>query len=223
MRNYLIIGASSGIGEALFHVLKSEGHHVFGTSRSKDGFIHFSAGDSFDTSSLPDHLDGIVYCPGTINLKPFNRISAADFTQELNTNVLGAVEVLQKVFPKLTKSPNPSVVLFSTVAVQTGMAFHASIAAAKGAIEGLTRSLAAEWAPRNIRVNAIAPSLTDTPLAAALLSTPEKKEASAKRHPLGKVGNPTELAELAAFLLSEKAGFITGQIIHADGGMGNLK
>jgi NAD(P)-dependent dehydrogenase (short-subunit alcohol dehydrogenase family) len=164
-----------------------------------------------------------VYCPGTINLKPFHRISIADFKQEMEVNFYGAIRLLQACLKGLKKSNCPSVVLYSTVAVQTGMGFHAGIASAKGAIEGLTRSLAAEWAPNKIRVNAIAPSLTETPLASALLSTPEKKEASDKRHPLGRVGKPEDIAEATVFLLSEKSSWMTGQILHLDGGMSHLK
>ena len=151
------------------------------------------------------------------------KISIADFKQEMEVNFYGAIRLLQACLKGLKKSSSPSVVLYSTVAVQTGMGFHAGIASAKGAVEGLTRSLAAEWAPNKIRVNAIAPSLTETPLASALLSTPEKKEASDKRHPLGRVGRPEDIAEATVFLLSEKSSWMTGQILHLDGGMSHLK
>ena len=137
-------------------------------------------------------------------------------------DVLGAVQVIQGCLTALKASSNASIVLFSTVAVQTGMGFHASIASSKGAIEGLTRSLAAEWAPQ-IRVNAIAPSLVNTELAARLLSTPEKAEASARRHPLGRVGEASDPAALVRFLLSPEANWITGQVWGVDGGLGNLK
>jgi NAD(P)-dependent dehydrogenase (short-subunit alcohol dehydrogenase family) len=159
----------------------------------------------------------------TINLKPFHRISIEDFQKEMDVNFFGAVRVLQACLKGLKKSNVASVVLFSTVAVQTGMGFHAGVASAKGAIEGLTRSLAAEWAPSKIRVNAIAPSLTDTPLAASLLATPDKKESSDKRHPLGRVGTPEDIAKAALYLLSEDSSWMTGQIIHIDGGMSSLK
>ncbi|WP_332911160.1 SDR family oxidoreductase [Algoriphagus boritolerans] len=193
---------------------------------SKSGNLTTQLDTSVDFSEipgLPDVIDGVVYCPGTINLKPFHRISIADFQNELEVNFFGAVRVLQACLKGLKKSSSPAVVLYSTVAVQTGMGFHAGIASAKGAVEGLTRSLAAEWAPSKIRVNAIAPSLTETPLASALLSTPERKEASDKRHPLGRIGTSGDIAEATVFLLSPKSSWMTGQILHIDGGMSNLK
>jgi NAD(P)-dependent dehydrogenase (short-subunit alcohol dehydrogenase family) len=163
-----------------------------------------------------------VYCPGSVVLKPFARIKAEDFAADYQLQVIGAVKILQTCMPKMKNAGNASVVLFSTVAVQTGFNFHSLVASSKGAVEGLTRALAAELAPR-IRINCIAPSITDTPLASALLSSQEKREANAQRHPLKKIGRPEDLANLAAFLLSEKSSWITGQILHADGGMSSLK
>ena len=152
---------------------------------------------------FPDVLDGMVYCPGTIELKPFQRLTMDHFKEDLAVNYLGAVKSIQGVLPRLKKSKrSPSVVLFSTVAVKTGMPFHASIAGAKAAVEGLTRSLAAEFAPR-IRFNAIAPSLTDTPLAGLLLSDEGKRKASAERHPLKRIGSPIDIAAIAVHLLSD--------------------
>jgi NAD(P)-dependent dehydrogenase (short-subunit alcohol dehydrogenase family) len=167
-------------------------------------------------------LDGVVYCPGSINLKPFHRITDQEFIEEFNLNVLGAVRVVRTVLPLLKNSSQSSIVFFSTIAVQQGMPFHASIATAKGALEGLTRSLAAEYAPK-IRVNCIAPSLTNTPLASRLLSTDEKKKASDERHPLKRIGEPEDLANLAAFLLSPQSSWITGQVIHVDGGLSSIR
>ena len=126
------------------------------------------------------------------------------------------------MLPRLKKSGNASIVLFSTVAVQSGLPFHTQVAASKGALEGLTKALAAELAP-TIRVNCIAPSLTDTPLAASLLNTEQKKEAIALRHPLKRIGTAGDIANMASFLLSPKASWITGQILHVDGGMSSLK
>jgi NAD(P)-dependent dehydrogenase (short-subunit alcohol dehydrogenase family) len=223
-KNIVLVGGNSGIGKAVASQLQENGATIFSYSRTGEGTaaIDFST-DFEELPGLPEIIDGVVYCPGTINLKPFHRISIADFKQEMEVNFYGAIRLLQACLKGLKKSNCPSVVLYSTVAVQTGMGFHAGIASAKGAIEGLTRSLAAEWAPNKIRVNAIAPSLTETPLASALLSTPEKKEASDKRHPLGRVGKPEDIAEATVFLLSEKSSWMTGQILHLDGGMSHLK
>lgn len=230
-KNYLIVGGSSGIGLALVQQLLVENHAVWVMSRNEGSLSglpnvgHISVdvvADDIPTDELPEHLDGVVYCPGSINLKPFRSLKPEQFREDFELNVIGAVKVLQATQKLLKKSGNASVVLFSTVAVGQGMAFHASVAAAKGAIEGLTKSLAAELAPK-VRVNCIAPSLTDTPLAERLLSTPDKKDASDKRHPLKRVGQPEEIAALAAFLLSEKGSWMSGQILGMDGGMSTLR
>lgn len=171
---------------------------------------------------MPEIIDGLVYCPGTINLKPFHRLKSDDFLTDWQVNFLGAVNIIQSLLPNLKKAENPVIILFSTVAVTTGMPFHSSIAAAKGAIEGFTRSLAAELAPQ-IRVNCIAPSLTQTSLAEKLLNTTEKMDGASKRHPLQRFGQTADIAEMACFLLSDKAGWITGQVLHVDGGMSTLK
>ena len=227
MATYLIIGGTTGIGAELAQILDSKGHRVIATGRGNNQAPvgEFVSWDAHTESALTinvESLDGVIYCPGTIALKPFHRFTDEEILQDFKINALGAARILREVYPLLKKSASPSVVLFSTVAVQTGMAFHSSIGMAKGAIEGLTRSLAAEWAP-TIRVNAIAPSLTQTPLAEKLLSTPEKIEAGNKRHPLGRVGTARDLAAMAAFLLSADASWITGQVLHVDGGIGNLK
>ena len=229
-KNILIVGASSGIGFTTAQQLIAKGYQVYSASRNTPDIagithLHWDAlqADNSVFASLPDQLDGVVYCAGTINLKPFHRLSQADFTTDFQVNVLGAVQVLQAVLPKLKKSPSASVVLFSTVAAKIGMGFHASVAASKGAIEGLTISLAAEFSPAHIRVNCIAPSLTDTPLAKNLLSSEEKKEASNKRHPLGRVGTSNDIANLVSFLLSDESTWMTGQTLGLDGGMGSIK
>lgn len=227
MKNILVVGASSGIGQALAHLLQKEGYNVFGTYQSNElvgnQFHHLDVMDEeIVLDFLPEQLDGIAYCPGSINLKPFARIKPAAFEEDYKLQVVGAVKVLQAALKSLKKSDSASIVLFSTVAVQAGFNFHSQVAASKGAIEGLTRALAAELAPK-IRVNCIAPSLTDTPLAAKLLNSEDKKEANAQRHPLKKIGTPEDIAEMAAFLLSDKAAWISGQVLHVDGGMSNLK
>ncbi|WP_020530813.1 SDR family NAD(P)-dependent oxidoreductase [Flexithrix dorotheae] len=230
MKNYLIIGASSGIGKTLAEQLASENHTVFGTYNTHaieghgNASFHFLdvLSDDLDLSFLPDKIDGLVYCPGSINLKPFTRFKPEDFLDDFNLQVVGGVKIIQKVMPLLKAANKPSVVLFSTVAVQNGFNFHSQVATSKGAIEGLTRALAAEFAPK-IRVNCIAPSITDTPLASGLLNNEAKKEANAQRHPLKAIGSTQDIAEIAAFLLSDKAHWITGQVLHVDGGMSSIK
>ena len=229
MGKYLIIGGSSGIGRSLTKLLTNEGHDVIATYKDSDPLDNPSVENHYfdvlngsdELSFIPDGLDGLVYCPGSINLKPFERIKIEDFKSDFDLQVIGAIKIIQAALPALKKGVKPSIVLFSTVAVQSGYNFHTQVSVSKGAIEGLARSLAAELAP-TIRVNCIAPSLTDTPLAARLLSSDEKKEGYAKRNPLNKVGESIDIANSAAFLLSSKANWITGQVIHVDGGASSL-
>ena len=231
MQNYLIIGGSSGIGQELATQLSQSGNQVFATfnksePRGENTDIHFPhlnvLEDNLYLDFLPDELAGLAYCPGSINLRPFDRIKPADFETDYKLQVIGAIKIIQLVLPRLKKSENASIIFFSTVAVQTGLTFHTQVAASKGALEGLTKALAAELAP-TIRVNCIAPSLTDTPLAASLLNTEQKKEANALRHPLKRIGTAEDIANMASFLLCQKASWITGQILHVDGGMSSLK
>ena len=163
-----------------------------------------------------------MYCPGAISLRPFNRIASEDFLKDYNLQVVGAVKVIQAALLKLKESKNGSIVLFSTVAVQLGLNFHSLVASSKGAIEGLTKALAAELAP-TIRVNCIAPSLTNTPLAASLLNSDQKIDANAQRHPLKRVGTPLDIANAVEFLLTDKSSWVTGQILSIDGGMSTIK
>jgi len=230
MKNVLIIGGSSGIGAALSEELIAAGHHVYSTWCKNEKKAHPSEHtqkfdvlqDELDTSFLPDDLDALVYCPGSINLKPFARIKPTEFAADFELQVNGGIRVLQSVLPKLKKGKNASVLFFSTVAVQTGFNFHTQVSTSKGAVEGLTKALAAELSP-TIRVNAIAPSLTDTPLAEKLLNSDTKRKANADRHPLKKIGEAQDISNMAAFLISDQAKWITGQIIHVDGGSSTIK
>ena len=214
----LVIGGTKGIGKAIVEQLSN--HECFVVSRTEAAVTnHYIADVLADDLPEIEGLTGVVYCPGSINLKPFHRLTEQDFIEDYTKNVLGAVRVLQFYFRTLKKNKG-SVVLFGTVASQQGMPFHASIAAAKGGLEALARSLAAEWAP-NIRVNMVNPSLTDTPLAEALLSTEQKRENAALRHPLKKIGSPLDIAKAAIFCLENE--WITGQTIGVDGGMSSLR
>ena len=228
-KNILIIGGSSGIGLALAEIL-SPSNSVFVASRSNENLngldltlLSYDATSAeLDTSVLPDELHGFIYCPGSINLRPFKGLSTEAFEKDFQINVTGAINSLKAVLSRLSASGNASVVFFSTVAVQTGMPFHSSVAASKGALEGLTRSLAAEFAPK-IRVNAIAPSLVNTPLASKFLNNESKIEKANERHPLGRIGNAKEIAQAAGFLLGPESSWMTGRVLQLDGGIGNLK
>ena len=223
-----LIGGTSGIGAQALDHFRSQGHEIFAACRRPEALssqgISAQLFDALSPSPLawPEKLDALIYCPGTITLKPFHRISADDFARDLQVNLLGAVHALQSALPALKASGNASVVLFSTIAVAQGMPFHASIAAAKGAVEGLARSLAAEWAPV-IRVNVVAPSLTDTPLAQSLLSDDTKRAAAAKRHPLQQVGDAHDVVALLDFLTNDHSRFMTGQIFRPDGGLSSVR
>ena len=228
MKNILLIGGSYGIGNAIARALQNDAN-LYIASRTNENLAGLNVThipfdtttDSLDTSNLPPIIDGLVYCPGSINLRPFRGLKLETFESDMNINFFSMVKVIQAVLPNLVASEQSSIVLFSTVAVKMGMPFHTSVAAAKGAIEGFAKSLAAEYAPK-IRVNVIAPSLTDTPLADKFLSNDEKREKSALRHPLKRFGTGEDIAEMASFLLSDKSSWISGQIFHVDGGMSTL-
>jgi len=229
-KTIICIGGSKGIGAATISQLLEKEYNVHLYSRSapthNSALLHYhpyDINDEFHLDSLPEEIDGYIYFPGSINLRPFERLSIDEFMNDLNINYLSNIKILQKIMPKLKKSQHDaSVVFFSTVAVQTGMPFHSSISGAKGALEGLTRSLAAEYAPK-VRVNCISPSLTETPLAEKITSNEKMREASAAKHPLKRIGSPDDLANLAVFLLSSESSWITGQNISCDGGMNCLK
>ena len=228
MKNILLIGGSYGIGYEIAKELQND-HNIFIASRTNENLsdlkvthIPFDAStDAFDTISLPAVIDGLVYCPGTINLRPFRGLKLETFESDMQLNFFAMVKVIQSILPQLTASNQSSIVLFSTVAVKMGMPFHTSVAAAKGAIEGFAKALAAEYAPK-IRVNVIAPSLTDTPLADKFLNNETKQEKSALRHPLKRVGTTQDIAQMASFLLDDKSSWISGQVYNVDGGMSTL-
>jgi len=227
-RNYLVIGGSTGIGAAIVERMTSVGlvyaSYYQHKMDSKDS-VHYFPYDLNGNEDLVlpiNELDGLVYCPGTINLKPFHRLTPVDFLKDFEINLLGAVKTIQYVLPLLKKSESASIVLFSTVAVQLGMGFHSSVAASKGAVEGFARALAAELAPK-VRVNVIAPSIVNTPLASRLLNTDEKIQASEKRHPLNRIGSKEDIAAMAKFLLSDESSWITGQVMKVDGGISSIK
>jgi len=230
-KNFVIIGGSSGIGLRTAQILAEDGHQVYASYNStvpgkEIPNIHYFRYDvTRDENSLdhlPDEIEGLVYCPGAIELRPFHRIKPEKFISDYQLQLIGAVKVIQAVLTKLKAGNSGSIVLFSTVAVQTGFNFHSLVSASKGAIEGLTRALAAELAPI-IRVNCVAPSLTDTPLAARLINSPEKINSNAQRHPLKRIGKVDDIARSVCYLLGEDSGWITGQVLKIDGGISAIK
>ena len=233
MGNFVIAGGSKGIGLELVRLLHDSAERIEVYSRQTDELTEDEkvthhqcdfTNDDLAIDGLPDEIHGAVYCPGSINLRSFRGLKVEDFRTDFEVNVVGAVKFLQACLPGLKKGANgnpSSVVLFSTVAVAQGMSMHASIASAKGAVEGLTRSLASELAP-TIRVNCIAPALTETPLSAKFFENEDSRKAMAAKYPLGRTGKPSDLAAMAQFLLLPSSGWMTGQVIGVDGGMSTL-
>lgn len=226
MRTILIIGGSKGIGKAVINEL-IDTYKIINFSRTTPDLLHSNfQHHTIDIlkDSLPEleTLDGIVYCPGSINLKPISRLTEQDFKTDFDINVLGAVRVIQKYHKILKAGKYPSIVMFSTVAVKLGMPFHASTAVSKAAIEGLVKTLGAEFAP-TIRVNAIAPTITETGLADKILRNDMMKEKMKERHPLKTYLQPKDVAEMVDFLISKKSKTISGQIIKLDCGLVSFK
>lgn len=226
MKTIVIIGGSKGIGKAISTTMLDK-NSVINISRSQPEFPHRNLTHyncDILTDELPDleKVDTLIYCPGSINLKPFERLKIEDFKNDYEINFIGAVKAIQKYLPNLKATDNSNILLFSTVASKLGMPFHTSIASVKSAIEGLVKSLAAEYAPK-IRINAIAPTVTDTTLAAKLLRNDRQKEQMIERHPLKKYLNPEEVAEMAAFLISDKSASMSGQIFEMDCGITTFK
>jgi len=226
MKNIVIIGGSHGIGLETVKILSQEHQvHLFSRTAPEVSLPHVNHSvfdvltDTFPIDEINVPIDGFVYCPGSINLKPLKMLSNEAFRADMEINFFAMLPIVQAIMPKM--SEGSSMVFYSTVAVAMGMPFHASIAAAKGAVEGFVKSIAAENAPK-LRVNCIAPSITNTPLAGRLLNNFKKKEMMDARHPLKRVGTAVDIAEMTVFLLSDKSSWMSGQIIGLDGGMGSL-
>ena len=230
MRNYIIIGGSSGIGREVVSLLEIQEANVIATynnnfveDRPNVKYLQFDARtDVLNMDDFPEEIHGLAYCPGSINLKPFHRFKEEEFLEDFKLQVLGATKVIKLLLPNMKKSGDASILLFSTVAVQSGYSFHSQVSMSKGAIEGLTRSLAAELSPV-VRVNALAPSLTNTNLASRFLNTEEKLNLQSAKNPLKKIGEAKDIAEAAEFLLTPSSSWVTGQIIHIDGGDSVIK
>lgn len=229
MKNFLVIGGSSGIGKQITQNLSDQGHKVYATynqtkpDKEYKNVYYFPLDvmqAQLSYGELPKAIHGLVYAPGSINLMPFRRLKTTDVSSDIALQVNGAIKVVQDNY-KALRAGQASIVFFSTIAVQQGFSFHAQVAISKGAIEGLTRSLAAEFAPQ-MRVNAIAPSITNTPLSEKFLNTEEKLKRSAENHPLKRIGEPNDLATVATFLLSDESNWMTGQILHVDGGKSSI-
>ncbi|MFN2303796.1 MAG: SDR family NAD(P)-dependent oxidoreductase [Anaerolineales bacterium] len=238
MRKIIIFGATGAIGSASAHRLHSASYQLHLVGRNEEALdklatelnASMTCGDVLDADLFSrvaeeagDAVGGLVYAVGTLNLKNLGRLTEEDFILDFRVNALGAVLAVQALLPAFKGSSRPSsIVLFSSVAVAQGFKYHASIGMAKGAVEGLTLSLAAELTP-TVRVNAIAPSLTETPLSAGLLSNEKMAEAIAKLHPMARLGTPEDIAALVAFLISDDSSWMTGQVIGVDGGRSTLR
>lgn len=227
MKNILVVGGSKGIGREIVNSQLEKGNNCYNFSRTESGINNQNLiEEKIDILSddLPDieNIDSVIYCPGSINLKPILQLKEEDFVNDFNINVLGAIKTVKTYLNNLKKGDDPSLLFFSTVAVGQGMPFHSSVSVAKAGIEGLTKSLAAELAP-SIRVNCIAPTITRTDMAQRILRNEKIEENIANKHPLKKICEAKDISDMADFLISHNAKNITGQIMHVDGGMSTLK
>ena len=224
IRTVLLVGASSAIARKTAEVLEREGIEPIRWSRQQ-----LPVGETVESymdgplPEIPDKLDGLVYFPGTVRLTAFHRVTLQQFQEDWEINVAGFIRILQAALPALGNGTDASVVGITTVAVQTGLGFHASVSQSKGALQGLIRALAAEYAAKGIRFNAVAPSLTESGLTANLVNSDEKRERMGKRHPLGRIGQPQDIAEAIAYLVGNHSSWVTGQVIGVDGGYGTLR
>ena len=226
MRHILIIGGTKGIGKAIIDLLIEE-NNITCMSRNvsdynHENYNHLQLDATLDNFPNLDKIDSLVYCPGSINLKPISTLSIEDFRNDFELNVIGAVKSIKKYLPLLKKGENPSILLFSTVATKLGMPYHASVSASKSAIDGIVKTLGAELAPK-IRINAIAPTITNTELASKILRNEKVLENMIERHPLKKILSANEVAKMAKFLISEDGSSISGQIINMDAGIVSFK
>lgn len=230
-KHYVVVGGSHGIGKGIVDRLLRGGARVtvlsrtFDPANQVDGLTHVPTDvvrDEIDPASLPDSIAGLAYCPGSINLGPLRLLKPEAMVDDFQLNAVGAVKCLQAALPAMKAVESSSMVMFSTVAVAQGMPMHVSVAAAKGAVEGLTRALAAELAPA-VRVNCIAPALTATPLSERFLASDQKRTAMAERYPLKRYGEVEDIASMAEFLLGPQASWITGQVFPVDGGMSSVR
>ena len=227
-KNILVIGGNSSIGQEVIKLANSQGDNVIATSRSiidtpLKNFIQLDPNDDLSgLDTLPDSIDALLYCPGSISLKSIQRMDISDVRDDFRINVEGAFNIIKKVLPNLKKDDGASVVFISSVAAMNGMTFHSSIATSKAALEGFARSLASELAPR-VAINCVAPSLTNTPMAEHLLNNEKKLQSSEERHPLNTIGDPARIAGVIYNLFSAKDNWITGQTINVDGGLSTLR